>query len=234
MKAIALLLAPGLIAAGTPALAQSDTRADPIVVTANRDARPLDEVGQSVTVIDADEIAARQSQAVIDLLRTVPGVGATRAGGLGTAASVNIRGADPQQTLLLVDGVKLDDPASPSGGFDFGNLLVGNIDRIEVVRGSQSVIWGSRAIGGVVNVITQEASDQPELRAAAEYGWRDTANAVANASGKFGAVSASIGGQYLRTDGFSAFDQRLGWAGARRGTGNMVRTERSRWRSATR
>ena len=202
MRKTLLLAAPGLIAAA-PVCAQS---ADPIVVTANRAERSVDDVGQSVTVIDDAEITVRQSQAVADLLRTVPGVSVTRSGGIGTAASVNIRGADPQQTLLLVDGVKLDDPASPSGGFDFGNLLVGNIARIEVVRGSQSVIWGSRAIGGVVNVITRAPSDDPELNARAEYGWRNTVNAVANASGKFGPVSASVGGNYLRSNGFSAFD----------------------------
>lgn len=199
-----LTLFPAVLSAA-PTLAQDAT--DPIVVTANRTPRPESEIGQSVTIITADEIEERQSQAVVDLLRTVPGVTFTRAGGLGTAASVNIRGADPQQTLLLVDGVKLDDPASPSGGFDFGNLLVGTIDRIEVVRGSQSVIWGSRAIGGAVNVITREPTDEPDVRALGEYGWRDTANGVASLSGKLGPVRAAIGGQYLTTDGFSAYDR---------------------------
>jgi len=194
-----------LVASAQPALAQS-TEDEEVVVTANRTERPVEQVGQSVTVIAEDEIVARQSQAVVDLLRTVPGVSFTRAGGLGTTASVNIRGADPQQTLLLVDGVKLDDPASPGGGYDFGNLLVGNIDRIEVVRGSQSVIWGSRAIGGVVNVLTQAPSESFELRAAGEYGSRDTVNSTVNASGKLGPVLASLGGQYLRTDGISAFN----------------------------
>lgn len=205
MRSLPLILTG--IAIASPALAQSDPT---IVVTANRDVRPADEVGQSVTIIDEAEIEARQSQAVVDLLRTTPGVSFTRAGGLGTAASVNIRGADPQQTLLLVDGVKLDDPASPSGGFDFGNLLVGNIERIEVVRGSQSVLWGSRAIGGVINVITRTPTDDPEITARGEYGWRDTANAVVNASGKAGPVGISVGGNYLRSDGLSAFDEYLG------------------------
>lgn len=194
-----------------PAAAQTiAVEGEDVVVTANRTERPVDTVGQSVTIIDSTEIEARQSQAVVDLLRTVPGVTFTRAGGPGTVASVNIRGADPQQTLLLVDGVKLDDPASPGGGYDFGNLLVGNIDRIEVVRGAQSVIWGSRAIGGVVNVITRAPSEDPEFVAKGEYGWRDTVNTTANASGKFGPVSASLGGQYFRTDGFSAFNEARG------------------------
>ncbi len=206
------LIVPGLIAAA-PAAAQSVADADAgndVIVTANRTPQSPDEVGQSVSVLTAADIAARQSQAVVDLLRTVPGVSFTRAGGVGTAASVNIRGADPQQTLLLIDGVKIDDPASPGGGYDFGNLLVGNIDRIEVVRGSQSVIWGSRAIGGVINVITRRPTEDPEVIARAEYGWRDTVSAVANAAGTFGPVSASVGGNYLTTDGVSAFDEAIG------------------------
>lgn len=202
MRLFSILLLSTVIA--VPAHAETEEDGT-IVVTANRAPRPIEQVGQSVTVIDADAIAARQSVTVVDLLRTVPGVSFTRAGGIGTAASVNIRGADPQQTVLLVDGVKLDDPASPGGGYDFGNLLVGTIDRIEVVRGSQSVIWGRGAIGGVVNVVTRAATDSPELNASAEYGWHDSAQAVANASGTFGPVAASIGGNYTRTDGVSAY-----------------------------
>ena len=188
----------------TPALAQ-ETPADDVVVTANRTARPADEIGQSVSVLDAAAIEARQATSVVDLLRTLPGVTFTRAGGSGTAASVNIRGADPAQTVLLIDGVKVDDPAAPSGGYDFGNLLVGTIERIEVVRGSQSVIWGRQAIGGVVNVVTKSPTERPEFTARAEYGWRDTAQVVANASGRVGPIAASIGGNYLTTDGVSAY-----------------------------
>ncbi len=202
MRLFSLLLLSSAIA--FPAHAEDDQDST-IVVTANRAPRPVEDIGQSITVIEAEEIAARQSVAVVDLLRTVPGVSFTRAGGIGTAASVNIRGGDPQQTVLLVDGVKLDDPASPSGGYDFGNLLVGTIDRIEVVRGSQSVIWGRGAIGGVVNVVTRAPTATPEFAARAEYGWRDSAQVVANASGTFGPVAASVGGNYVRTDGVSAF-----------------------------
>lgn len=198
---------PALLACvlATPAFAQDLPPADEVVVTANRAQRPADEVGQSVSVLDAATIETRQSTTVVDLLRTLPGVSFTRAGGPGTAASVNIRGADPQQTVLLIDGIKVDDPAAPSGGYDFGNLLVGTIERIEVVRGSQSVIWGRQAIGGVVNVVTKTPTERPEVTARAEYGWRDSAQVVANASGSFGPVAASIGGNYLTTDGVSAF-----------------------------
>lgn len=192
-----------------PTAAHADD-ADTIVVTAGRFEQQLDDVGISTTVITNEEIETRQSIAVIDLLRTTPGVTITANGGLGTSTSVNIRGADNDQTVTLIDGVKLNDPSSPGGGFNFGNLLTGNIDRIEVVRGSQSVLWGSQAIGGVVNIITRAPTDDPSLTASGEYGWRDTVRLVSNASAKFGPVSASLGGDYLRTDGFSTFNEARG------------------------
>jgi vitamin B12 transporter len=195
----------------SPAVAHADdTGGDMIIVTASRAETPLSQVGQSVTIITADEIKTRQSTAVVDLLRTVPGVTFTRNGGLGTTTSVNIRGADSDQTVALIDGVKLNDPSSPGSGFNFGNLLTGNIDRIEVVRGSQSVLWGSQAIGGVINIITRGPIEDLTFNANAEYGWRSTGQIVGNVSGKFGPVSASIGAGYLRSDSFSTFNETRG------------------------
>lgn len=187
----------------------SESGAD-VVVTANRAERPRDEVGQSVTVLTEAEIKARQSQMVVDLLRTVPGVTVTRSGGPGTVVGLNIRGAENDQNVVLIDGVKLNDPSGTGGGFNFGNLLTGNIRRIEVVRGSQSTLWGSQAIGGVVNLLTAAPTDELAVNARGEYGWRDTAQAVANASGRVGPAAISVGGGYYRTDGFSAFNEERG------------------------
>jgi vitamin B12 transporter len=181
-----------------------------IVVTANRTARDISQVGESVTVIDEKEIVNRQASDVIDILRTVPGVTFNRNGGIGTNAGVSIRGAQSVQTVVLVDGVKLNDPSSIGGGFDFGPLLTGNIARVEVVRGTQSVLYGSQAIGGVVNLLTREPTEDLAVFARAEYGGRDTAELVGNISGKFGPVSASLGGTYLTTDGISAFNEERG------------------------
>lgn len=196
-------------AAIIPAAAQAD-EADTIIVSANRTPQATSEVAQSVTVITLDDIVTRQSVAVTDLLRLVPGVTISSNGGLGTTTSVNIRGADSDQTVALIDGVKLNDPSTPGGGFNFGNLLTGNIERIEVVRGSQSVLWGSQAIGGVVNIVTRAPTEKLAVNTAAEYGWRGTARVVGNVSGKFGPVSASVGAGYLRTDGFSTFNETRG------------------------
>lgn len=198
-----------LSAATLPAVAHAED-GDTIIVSANRTQQSTSEVAQSVTVITLDDIATRQSAGVADLLRSVPGITVTSNGGLGTTTSVNIRGAESDQTVALIDGVKLNDPSTPGGGFNFGNLLTGNIERIEVVRGSQSVLWGSQAIGGVVNIVTRAPTEKLALNLAGEYGWRDTARVVGNVSGKFGPVSASVGAGYLRTDGFSTFNETRG------------------------
>lgn len=180
---------------------------DTIVVTANRSPQPLSRVGQSISIVDSAELARRQTATVVDILRTLPGVSIARNGGIGTSTSVFIRGADSDQTVTLIDGVKLNDPSSPGGGFNFGNLLVGNIDRIEVLRGSQSVLWGSQAIGGVVNLITRSPTETLAVNLRGEYGYRDTAQLVGNVSGKAGPLSASVGAGYFRTDGISAFSE---------------------------
>ena len=214
MNTYRYLILPCLVAA-TPALAQSaqstaglEQAADAgndILVTANREARPAATVGQAVTVLDTATITQRQAVVVSDLLRQTPGVTVTRNGGVGTTASVSIRGAETDQTAALIDGIKLNDPSSPGGGFNFGTLLVGNIARIEVLRGAQSVLWGSQAIGGVVNLITRQPTDQFALNARAEGGWHDTGQAFANVSGRVGPVSASLGGGYYTSDGISAY-----------------------------
>lgn len=189
-----------------PGAAYADNAPDSIVVSANRQEQRVSEVAQSVTVVTKEEIETRQSIAVTDILRTVPGVRVTANGGLGGITSVFIRGGSADHTVALIDGVKINDPASVNGAYDFGNLLSGNIERIEVLRGAQSVLWGSQAIGGVVNIITREPTEDLEANGSAEYGWRDTARVVGNMSGKFGPVSASVGGNFMRSDGFSAFN----------------------------
>lgn len=203
MRSTYLLLLTALSA--VPALAD-----ETIVVTANRSPQPLSRVGQSITVLDSAEITRRQTNTVVDLLRTVPGVTIARNGGIGGTASVFIRGADSDQTVALIDGVKINDPAAPGGGFNFGNLLTGNIDRIEVLRGAQSVLWGSQAIGGVVNMITRQPTEALEANLRGEYGYRNTAQVVGNVSGKAGPLSASAGAGYFRTDGISAFSEARG------------------------
>lgn len=187
-----------------PALEEAAAAGDTIVVTANRTARPIDTVGQAITVLDTATIEQRQSVTVADLLRQTPGVSVARNGGIGGVTSVFIRGAESDQTVALIDGVKINDPSSPGGGFNFGELLIGNIARIEVLRGAESVLWGSQAIGGVVNMITRQPTEALTVNARGEGGWHGTGQGVANVAGRVGPVSASLGGGYFTTEGTSA------------------------------
>ncbi len=192
------------LATAAPALAQTSGDSDDIVVTASGIEQPRDEVGQAITLIDADTIERRQTVDVVDLLATTPGVRFTRNGSTGSVAGVSLRGAETTQTLVLIDGVKVNDPSGIGDGYDFGHLLTGNIDRIEVLRGSNSVVHGSQAIGGVVSLSTATPAEGFAGGASAEYGYSDTLSAKADMSGTAGAVSGGIGGAYFRTDGISS------------------------------
>lgn len=200
------------LAAATPLHAQvaSDDDLDDIVVSASRIVQKRYETGQSITVVEKDELDRRQSQVLSDVLQTLPGISVARNGGPGGTTSVFIRGGDSSQTLVLVDGVRINDPSSPSGAFDFSSILTGNIGSVELLRGPNSVIWGSQAIGGVINITTIEPGEGLQANARGEYGYRDTGQLVASVSGRTGIVSGSLGGSWFRTDGISASDERNG------------------------
>ena len=183
---------------------------NPIVVTASRTAQPLSAVGQSITIIGADELQRRQAHSVVEALRLVPGVAFSRTGGQGTATSLYIRGAETDQTVALIDGVKVNDPAAVGGGFNFGPLMTGNLQRIEVLRGPASVIWGSQAIGGVVHLITRLPGDDLAGNVRGEIGWRNSAELVGNVSGRAGPLAASFGAGWFRSDGVSVFSEARG------------------------
>ncbi len=193
------------LSAAMPALAQTTTEpGEDIVVTASGIEQPRDEVGQAITIIDAKTIKKRQTIDVVELLATTPGVRFSRSGSTGSVAGVSLRGAETTQTLVLIDGVKVNDPSGIGDGYDFGHLLTGNISRIEVLRGSNSVVHGSQAIGGVVSLTTATPTEGFAANAAAEYGYSDTLNAKAEVTGTAGPVSGGIGGAYFRTDGISS------------------------------
>lgn len=188
----------------SPALASEGYDDETIVVTATGADLALDKTGQAITVVESDTIQLRQNAVLSDLLATTPGVTVSRNGGIGTTTTVRIRGAEGDQTLTLIDGVRVNDPSSPGGGFDFGNLLTGNIERVEILRGPNSVPWGSQAIGGVVNIVTARPTETLKANVRAEYGYKDSAQIVGNVSGTAGKLFASLGGGYFRDDGISA------------------------------
>jgi vitamin B12 transporter len=179
-----------------------------LVVTANRSPQESERVGQSITVLDAGAIKASQSVDISTLLAQTPGVSFSRNGGVGGSTSVRIRGAEGDHTVVVIDGVKLNDPSTAGGGYNFANLLAGDIGRIEILRGAQSTLWGSQAIGGVVNIVTAQAEEPFEGSLTAEGGSMGTGYLRAAAGGKTDRVTWRLAGGRYETDGISSY--RLG------------------------
>jgi vitamin B12 transporter len=128
---------------------------DPIIVSGGLTPVPAEEFGRAVSVVTADDLERRQTQYLADALRGLPGVSVSRTGGAGGVTGVRIRGAEGNHTVVLIDGIEAATPEN--GEFDFGGLLAADIARIEVLRGPQSAVYGSNAIGGVVSITTRDA-----------------------------------------------------------------------------
>lgn len=197
---VGMVLATGAVALAEEPVAQLGE----IVVTATRDEVPIEQVGSSLTVITAQEIERQQKQTVADALRMVPGLDVARSGGLGQNASIFMRGADSRHTLVLIDGVELNDPSTTGGEYNFGFLTTDNIERIEVLRGPQSTLYGSHALGGVINIITKRGSGSLTGFAAAEGGSHYTARESAGISGSSGLFNYALTLSRLDSSGISA------------------------------
>lgn len=156
---------------------------DTVVVTATRLPTPESQVASSITVIDASDIAAMQSQTLPDVLKAVPGLNVVQIGGPGGQTSVFMRGTNSNHVKVLVDGIDVSDPSSAVGAFDFGQFLTQDIQKVEVLRGPQSGLYGSDAIGGVINVITKAGSGPAQFAGGIEAGSFDTFNQNAGISG---------------------------------------------------
>jgi vitamin B12 transporter len=157
-----------------------------IVVTATCIPTPQAQVASSMTVITAVDIAARQDQTLPDALQDVPGLNVVQTGGPGTQTSVFMRGTDSNHVKVLVDGIDVGDPSSPTATFDFGQFLTPDIEKIEILRGPQSGLYGSDAIGGVINIITKSGSGPAQFTAGIEGGSFDTFNQTGSVSGSTG------------------------------------------------
>ena len=180
-----------------------------LVVTATRLPTSPDRVGSSVTVINAEELEDKQTTFVLDAIRRVPGLAVGRAGGFGNLSQVRMRGAEGNHTLVLIDGIEVNDVGFNSE-FDFGNLLTDNIDRIEILRGAQSTLWGGDAIGGVINIITNKGKGNPSAAAFVEAGSFQTGRASATISGSDGAWSYSFNASRFQSHGISQANENNG------------------------
>ncbi|HMQ92288.1 MAG TPA: TonB-dependent receptor [Amaricoccus sp.] len=148
-----------LVLAAGSAVAQDSAplRLDEIIVGGGLTPIEAERYGRAVTVVTGQDLQERQIRHAAEALRALPGVAVSQSGGTGTFTQVRIRGAEGNHTLVLVDGVEVSNPAS--GEYDFANLLTDDIARIEVLRGPQSSVFGSNAIGGVINIITEGAAE---------------------------------------------------------------------------
>jgi vitamin B12 transporter len=176
--------------------------AEHVFVTASGHLQTSSEVAKAVTVVAAEEIAARHEFSVADALRTVPGTTVQQLGGPGSFTSVKLRGLREQDTSILIDGVRFRDAGSPQGDATafIGELYIANLDRIEVLRGSGSSLYGSHAIGGVVNVITATGAGRPTADIGAEAGGLGFSRVIAHTGGGAGdRVTFSLGGGHTRT-----------------------------------
>ena len=158
--------------------ADLEDRADTIVVTATRIPTPEEQVASSITVVTADDISSRQLQTLPDVLKQVPGVSLIQTGGPGGQTSVFMRGTNSNHTKVLIDGIDVSDPSNSGGAFDFAHSLTQDVQKVEILRGPQSGLYGSDAIGGVINIITKSGSGPAQINAAAEGGSFDTFNQI--------------------------------------------------------
>ncbi|RNJ48516.1 TonB-dependent receptor plug domain-containing protein [Methylocystis hirsuta] len=181
---------------------------DQTVVTPTRVEQPLSSTGASVSVIHARDIQKRGSLGFNDVLRGVPGLDVYSNGGPGTQTSVALRGSTPGQTLVLIDGVRIGDPTSTDGSVDFGRLLPTDIERIEVLRGPQSALYGSDAMGGVINIITRRGKGAPQGWLMSEGGSYGTSSSRASISGADGQGSYALSISGLHADGFPRYGYR--------------------------
>ena len=183
---------------GTIELAVSAV-SETLVVSASQVEIPRTQASSAVSVITASEIRDRQITTVSDALRQVPGLTVARSGSIGALTSIFPRGGESDYTLVYVDGIQVN---AFGGGFDFAHLSTANVDRIEIVRGPQSALYGSNAIGSVVRVVTREA-ESPTADAAFEGGSFSTMRMTAATSGAAGDWSWSGGVDRLASDGFN-------------------------------
>ncbi len=205
----------GLLLAGSSSLAmtafsQTPPTSDTIVIEGLRLEQTEAEAGTTITVVDRNDIERRALTFGGDAVAVVPGVTVTQSGSFGGLAYARIRGNGSGQTLVLVDGVPVNDPSSPGGGFDFSTFDLADVARIEVLHGPQSTLWGSDAIGGVISIVTRRPEKGLGWGGFAEAGSFSTYRAGATISGGGDRGEGRLSAVWQTSDGISKADARDG------------------------
>jgi vitamin B12 transporter len=179
-----------------------------VVISATKTPVPVSQVTSAVEIITGEQMQQRKVKTVAEALRWAQGLAVNQSGGPGTGVDVRMRGGTPEQTLVLIDGAILN--SATLGNYDFANLTTDNIERIEILRGNQSMLWGADAMGGVINITTRRGRDTPNIAGFFEYGSFNTIREGANLTGKKGPVDFAGSISRWDTAGFSAINYRRG------------------------
>ncbi len=192
------------------AIAQSSPERLPeLVVTADRTPEPISNTGSAISVVNQEAIATTNAGSLVDALRTVPGLDITESGGPGSTTNIRLRGANTGQTLVLIDGIRVNDPTAASGDFDFSLIAPSAIERVEVLKGPQSALYGSDAIGGVINIITKKGSGPAQFNVRTEAGSYGTVSTSGSVAGSSGPWSYALSGNGEHSNGFSRYGYRI-------------------------
>src|SRR5205823_10699091 len=183
-----------------PVAAQQEESLPPVVVTATRTETPQQDVTTSISVITTKDIEAQHAETVLEALRNVPGVDVVQSGSRGTTTSVFIRGSESDHVLVLIDGVEVN--STTVGAFDFAHLTTENVERIEILRGAGGTLYGSQAIGGVINIITKRGQGPLEAGLSLEGGNGSTHRQALTLRGSAGRLGYSFSGARTESQGF--------------------------------
>lgn len=203
-----LLLSVAVGALVVPARAQEATTLPTVVVTATRIPTLIESIPAGVTVIDRATIEARGYTTLADALATVPGLHIVPAGGPGGVASAFVRGTNSDHVLVLRDGIAVNDPSDPGGQFNFGVDTLDDVQRIEVVRGPMAGLYGSGAIGGVINLITRHGEGKPRVTGELAFGLPRAVQGAIGLSGSIGKFDYNLNAAHRDEAGFDTTPKR--------------------------
>jgi len=198
----------------TGTVTKSDTsgvyKLSDVVVTATKSNTNTLELANSITIIDSADISNRNKINVFELLKTEYGVSYTTQGPQGTLSNISIRGGDVGNTVVMIDGIKMNLTSDPANVYDFASLTVESIDRIEILRGPQSMLYGSDALSGVVNIISKKGNGKPLFSLVAEGGSYNTFKGALGVSGSSNAFNYNLSFGRTQSEGFSAASEKYG------------------------